>query len=83
MRTARKLFLADWSRSELSSEEILKENMLEISSVVRPSVTLHPENLLLPQTRFQKSLLLSLCFETADSYQPANKQEVSAKWPTD
>ena len=59
VRSARKLFLADWSRSELSSEEILEENMLEISS----SVTLQPDNLLLQrlcQTRFQKSLLREL-----------------------
>ena len=31
VRSARKLFLADWSSSELSSEEIFEENMLEIS----------------------------------------------------
>ena len=46
VRSARKLFLADWSRSELSSEEILEENMLEISlSVVRPSIMLQPGTL--------------------------------------
>ena len=48
VRSARKLFLADWSKSELTSEDILEENMLEISSVVRPSIMLQPENLLLP-----------------------------------
>ena len=50
VRPEMKLFLDGWSRSELSSKEILEENMFEISSsVVRPSITLQPENSLLPR----------------------------------
>ena len=50
VKSTRELFLADWSRSQMSSEEILEENMLVIlSSVVVPSIMLQPENLLLPR----------------------------------
>ena len=50
VRLAKKLFVADWSGSELSSKETLEENTLEISSSeVIPSITLRPEKLLLPQ----------------------------------
>jgi hypothetical protein len=50
VRFSRKRSLAScsWSESELSTEQIFEENMLEIpSSVVRPSIMLQPEDLLL------------------------------------
>ena len=50
VRLERKAFLADWSWSEFSSEEILDENILEMSSsVVRPSTRLLRRDLPLPR----------------------------------
>lgn len=39
VRLARKVFLVDWSGSEFSSEDILEDNILEISSSV--SITIN------------------------------------------
>jgi len=62
VRLAKKLFVADWSGSELSSEETLEENILEISSsevIPYASITLQPENLLSPRLMTIMQLLSS------------------------
>ena len=56
VRLEKNAFLVDWSWSKFSKEEILDENMLEMSSsVVRPSTMLLCWALLLPNSVKRRS----------------------------